>query len=302
MVGAENAKPPVDVGADDAGAEKPKPLLGVADVDDAGAENAKPLVVVDVEFDEAPNANNDDEVEGAPNDENDGTDVAGLSAVVEAEPNVLAAPNAGVVVVVLLVEITEGANGLGGLLAPKVNGVLFEAVVVVVADGKLKPAEDVDVDEELAPNSGTVAVVVVAVAVGRNEDEDVDEVALGNENPPTVVVAGNDDNEDDEDVVLGAAAVDEKANKLGVVEAVVAAETVVDDTGARDEVEEPAPNVNKAGLSDNVVEDTALVVVEVGNGVLVNEPNVGTVDAAAAALVVVVVEDKAADVPDVVAV
>lgn len=195
--------------------------------------------------------------------------------MLEAEPNVLAAPNAGVVVVVLLVEITEGANGFGGLLAPNVNGVLFEAVVVVVADGKLKPDEDVDVVEELAPNNDGGAAAVVVAAAGR--DVDVDEVVLGNENPPTVVV------------VLGAAAaagVDEKANKLGVVEAVVA-------------TEELAPNANKAGLSDNVVVDgDAVLVVAVANGVLVNEPNVGVADA----VVDVVVKDKGVGVFDVVVV
>jgi len=198
--------------------------------------------------------------------------------VLEAEPNVLAAPNAGVVVAVLLVEITEGANGFGGLLAPNVNGVLFEAVVVVVADGKLKPDEDVDVVEELAPNNDGGAAAVVVAAAGR--DVDVDEVVLGNENPPTVVV------------VLGAAAaagVDEKANKLGVVEVVVAAE-------------ELAPNANKAGLSDNVVVDgDAVLVVAVANGVLVNEPNVGVADAVVD-VVVVVVKDKGVGVFDVVVV
>ena len=198
--------------------------------------------------------------------------------MLEAEPNVLAAPNAGAVVAVLLVEITEGANGFGGLLAPNVNGVLFEAVVVVVADGKLKPDEDVDVVEELAPNNdGGAAAVVVAAA---ERDVDVDEVVLGNENPPTVVV------------VLGAVAaagVDEKANKLGVVEVVVAAE-------------ELAPNANKAGLSDNVVVDgDAVLVVAVANGVLVNEPNVGVADAVVD-VVVVVVKDKGVGVFDVVVV
>lgn len=275
VVGAENAKPLVDVGADDAGATNPKPLLGVVEVDEAGAENAKPLVEVDDGFDDAPNVNNDDDdVDGAPNAENDGIDVAGLSAVVEgAAPNVLAAPNAGVDVVEALVETTEGANGFGGLLAPNVNGVLFEAVVVVAADGKLKPDEDVDAD---------------VVAIGR--DVEVDEVGmvLENEKPPVAVVvaaatAVGKDN--DEVVVLDAVVVDEKANRFGVVDAVVAAEIVVDGAGAREEVDEFAPKANKVGFSDDVV----VVDVDADNGVLPNEPNVGVVDAV---VVVVAVKDK----------
>lgn len=109
------------------------------------------------------------------------------------------------------VETTAGANGRGGLLAPNANGVLLEVVVVVPADGKLKP------DDEPAPNKGTADDVVVAVV--DVIDVDTRGKLLGNANP-LVEEAGNVDE------ALVAVAVDAltfevKANKLGLVDVVV---------------------------------------------------------------------------------
>jgi len=145
----------------------------------------------------APKVNNDDVLDVEPKPGNDGTDVDGLSVVVGATPNVAVAPNAGVEVV-LLVDITEGANGFGGLLAPNANGALLDVVVVVFADGKLKPGDDDD-DVKLVPNKGIVDVVAVVVVVAI--DVDISGKLLGNENPLIVVVTGN---VKEETVVVGA--------------------------------------------------------------------------------------------------
>lgn len=102
---------------DDAGAPKEKPPLDAVDVPVDCAE----LVVF------APNEN-----EGVlvvePNVPNDEADVDGT-------PKLLDEPNAGAALVVVLPpdEITCGAKGRGGLLAPKPNVVLADVVVVVDA-------------------------------------------------------------------------------------------------------------------------------------------------------------------------
>jgi hypothetical protein len=123
---------------------------------------------------------------------NDEIEVAGLSLVNGVAPNGALEPNAGKEVA-LLVEITGGANGLGGLLAPNANGALFDVVVVVVveaaaADGKLKP--DDDDDDRPVPNKDGAEVVVVLLVVAI-EDVDASGKLLGNEKPLVVEDTGN---------------------------------------------------------------------------------------------------------------
>ncbi len=243
-------------------------------------ENAKPLVVpadvwigLVVVFDVAPKANNGVDVLAVePKAENDGTDVGGLSIVVGIVPNEAVAPNAGVGFVVL-VEITEGANGFGGLLAPNANGVLLDVVVVVFADGKLKPDDNAPPPNKDAVDVGAVFVVVAI-------DVDTSGKLLGNENPLIVEGTGNV-KEAAAVVVVGAVAFDVKANKFGVVEEVVVAVVIDDDdddNGITDKGGALVPNENRGSLSDETVEKTVVVAVVVINGVLPNDPNVTDVD------------------------
>lgn len=215
--------------------------------------------------DPAPNVNSDgvDAGAGAPKLENDGIEVAVLSLVAAGTPNEAAAPNAGVEVV--LVEVTEGANGRGGLLAPNANGVLFDVVVVVVpADGKLKP----DVDDKPLPNKGADVVVavlpaVVVVAV-KLKGAGVDENVVGNARPPVAVVVAVGIGNVDELVV---AVLVEKLNKFGVTDAaavVVGAAGAVDNDEDEDENDNvggavAVPNENRGGLSDEIVEADVVV-------------------------------------------
>lgn len=219
-----------------------------------------------VALDVAPKVKSDVGADVEPNTENDEVDVGALSAVVAEGtlPNVGTAPKAGVGVVPL-VEITGGANGFGGLLAPKANGVLLDVVVVVLADGKLKPDDD---DDEPLPNRGADDdVVVVVVVVDGVTDVDTRGKLLGN-GKPLVAEAGS---VSEALVVSGGAVTFElKPNRLGVVVVVV-----VDDGGAKDKVEAPPPKENSGALSeDTVVELVAADVVVVASGVLPNDPNV----------------------------
>ena len=141
----------------------------------------------------------------------------------------------------MLVEITEGANGFGGLLAPKANGVLLDVVVVVFADGKLKPDDE---DDKPLPNKGAadvVAGVVVVVAI----DVDTSGKALGNENPLVVDEEIGNGNEVAAAVVVvamgGAVVFDGKPNKFGVVDEVFA---VDDDNEVTDKDGALVPNEN----------------------------------------------------------
>ena len=199
-------------------------------------------------------------------------------------PNEGTAPKAGVGVVPL-VEITGGANGFGGLLAPNANGVLLDVVVVVLAVGKLKPDDD---DDELAPNRGADDDVVVVGVI----DVDTRGKLLGNGNP-LVAEAGN---ASDALVVVGGGTVtfELKPNKLGVVVVVVVA--VVDDVGANDGVEAPAPKENSGGLPEDTAAElvaTAVVVVAAPSGVVPNDPNVIVVGILIGDNVVVAVVDGA---------
>lgn len=249
-------------------------------------ENAKPLVVPDgaadvwielvVIFEVPPKLNDDGVLVVEPKPENDGTEVGNLSPAVGAAPNVAVAPNAGVGVV-LLVEITEGANGFSGLPAPNANGVLLDVVVVVLADGKLKPDAD---DKLLLPNRGTADVVV---AVGT--DDDTNGKLLGNENPlvvdaGAVVVEATGKVKVEAIVVAGAVAFDGKPNKLGVIDEVVVGAAAAVDNGVTGKVEGLAPNANEGSLSDETVEAIVVAAVVVGvNDVPPNEPkliDVGT--------------------------
>jgi hypothetical protein len=213
-------------------------------------------------FDVAPKLNNDDVLPVEPKAGNDGTEVGGLSIVVGAVPNEAVAPNAGGVVV-LLVEITEGANGFSGLLAPNANGALLDVVVVVPADGKLKPD---DGDDKPIPNKDAADVVAVfVVVVVAIEDVAASGKLPGYENPLIVEETGN---VKEAVVVVSAVALDEKANKLEVVDEVVIDDD--DDNGTKALV----PNENRGGLSDEIVEETVVVAVVVANEVLPNDPNV----------------------------
>lgn len=116
--GNEGIDDNVEVVVDDAGAPKAKPPVDELDVAVACAE----LAVVD------PNENAGVLVI-EPNVANDGADVDGAPKLAP-EPNAGAAP-----VVPLPDEITGGANGRGGLVAPKPNVVLADVVVVVDAPG-----------------------------------------------------------------------------------------------------------------------------------------------------------------------
>jgi hypothetical protein len=247
---------------------------GAAAVDDD--ENGKPLVVpagaadvwigLVVVFDVAPKVNDDDVLVAEPKAGNDETDVVGLSVVAGAIPNEAVAPNAGGAVP-LLVEVTEGANGLSGLLAPNANGVLFDVVVVVVVvfpDGKLKPCDD----DKPAPNKEAADVVAGFAVV--TIDVDATGKLFGNENPLIVVETGHV--KEEAVVVVGAVTLDEKANKFGVVDKTVVV-AASDNDGATTRAEALVPNENKGGLSDETVEE-AVVVTAVDNGVLPNDPNV----------------------------
>lgn len=218
-------------------------------------------------FDVAPKVNDDDVLVAEPKAGNDETDVVGLSVVAEAIPNEAVAPNAGGAVP-LLVEVTEGANGLSGLLAPNANGVLFDVVVVVVVvfpDGKLKPCDD----DKPAPNKEAADVVAGFAVV--TIDVDATGKLFGNENPLIVVETGHV-KEEAVVVVVGAVALDEKANKFGVVDKTVVV-AAIDNDGATTRAEALVPNENKGGLSDETVEE-AVVVIAVDNEVLPNDPNV----------------------------
>ncbi len=251
-----NVDPPPNANVD--GAE---PNVGAA-VD--GVVNGKPLVVpavatdvcigLVVVFDVAPNANNDGVFVVEPKAGNDGTEVDVLSPVDGAAPNVAFAPNAGAGVV-LLVDITEGANGFNGLPAPNANGVLPD-VVVIPPDGKLKPGAD----DKLLPNKDAADVVA-----GPIEDADVDGKPLGNENPLVVEETGNVKGAV---VVVGAVAYDGKANGFAGIELVVVVGNDDDEGGAL------VPNENEGGLSDEIVEGIEVGAVVVVVGVLPNDPNV----------------------------
>jgi hypothetical protein len=71
---------------------------------------------------------------------------------------------------------------------------------------------------------------------------------------------------------VGAVALDEKANKFGVVDKTVVV-AAIDNDGATTRAEALVPNENKGGLSDETVEE-AVVVIAVDNEVLPNDPNV----------------------------
>jgi hypothetical protein len=246
-------------------------------------ENAKPLVVpagaadvwiglVDV-FDVAPKLNNDDVLDVEPKAGNDEIEVAGLSLVNGVAPNGALEPNAGKEVA-LLVEITGGANGLGGLLAPNANGALFDVVVVVVveaaaADGKLKP--DDDDDDRPVPNKDGAEVVVVLLVVAI-EDVDASGKLLGNEKPLVVEDTGNVASVAAA-AVVGTVVLAGKPNKFGTVDVVVD-----DDSNAvKDGAEALVPNENEGSFSAETVEVIDVAVV-VANAVLPNDPNVIDVD------------------------
>jgi hypothetical protein len=171
-----------------------------------------------------------------------------------------------------LVDITEGANVFGGLLAPNVNGVLLDVVMVVLAVGKLKP------DAEPLPNKGADDVVVAI-------DIDAGGKLFGNENPLVVDVVN-----EAVVIVVGAVIWAGTRNRLGII-----AEVVDDDDGGTDRVEALVPKENCGGLSDEIVEETAAsVVVVVASGVLPNDPNVidvgiliGDDDAVVAGIVII---------------
>ena len=157
------------------------------------------------------------------------------------------------------VETTAGANGRGGLLAPKANGVLLEVVMVVLAEGKLKPDDD-----EVAPNKGIAAdddVVVVVVGV---IDVDTRGTLLGNGNP-LVKEAGNVNEAlvviTDDALVFGV-----KPNKLGVADVVVG----VVNNDPTERAGALLPKENCADLS----EGTAVELVVAASGVPPNDPNV----------------------------
>lgn len=206
----------------------------------------------------APKANIDGVVVVEPKAGNDGTEVDALSTVDGAAPNEAFAPNAGAGVV-LLVDITEGANGFNGPPAPNANGVLPD-VVVIPPDGKLKPGAD----DKLLPNKDAADVVAGAI-----EDADVDGKPLGNENPLVVEETGNVKGAV---VVVGAVAYDGKANGFGGIELVVVGND--DDDGADDKGGALVPNENEGGLSDEIVEGIEVAAVVVVVGVLPNDPNV----------------------------
>lgn len=100
----------------------------------AGAPKAKPAVdefdapINCVEFADAEPKENAGVLPVVPKDENVGADVDGA-------PKPPVEPNVGAVFVDVPLpdEITGGANGRGGLLAPKANVVFDDAVVVVAA-------------------------------------------------------------------------------------------------------------------------------------------------------------------------
>lgn len=190
--------------------------------------------------------------------EKGGIAIGDLSIIVEAAPNEAVAPNAGVVVV-LLDETTKGANGFGGLLAPNAKGVLLD--VVVPADGKLKPDDDVD---KPVPNNDADDIIPIldVVSIG---DVDTGGITLGNKDPLVVVVVTENGGARVGTVVVGAVIFDEKANKLGIV--------AVDD--ANDRFGAPIPTENRDDFSVEIVDEAVPVVVVVG---ILKWPNVLDVD------------------------
>ena len=207
-----------------------------------------------VEFDVAPKENNDAVGGVEPKTGNEGIDVAVLSAAVVVvdvvPPNEGVAPKDGVGVIPL-VDITEGANVFGGLLAPNVNGVLLDVVVVVLAAGKLKP------DDEPLPNKGT-------------DDVDGDEKLPGNENPLDVDAGIVNEEALVVDVPMTAGTVN-KLGRTAKFDAVVVADN---DDGAIARVEAPGTKENCDGLSDETVDEAAVRAVVAASGVLPNDPNV----------------------------
>ena len=123
-------------------------------------------------------------LDAAPKAGNEEFEVAGLSLANDVTPNGALEPNAGKEGAVL-VEMTGGANGLVGLLAPNANGALFDVVVVVAAaaaDGKLKPDDDDD-DDRPVPNKDGADVVVVLLVIATEDVDDASGKLLGNEKP-----------------------------------------------------------------------------------------------------------------------